>query len=68
MKKNGFVQAVTNAINVDMEQHWSRDYWIGSDRDWADNRSGPFMETVHHGPEFHEFILMKDLVEGYWRE
>ena len=59
MKKNGFVQAVTRAINADMEERWSQEYWIGPDCDWADNRSGPFMDAVHHGPEFDEYVMVK---------
>lgn len=67
MKKNGFVQAVTQAINGDSEQYWSQDYWAGQRGDWANNRVGPFDETVTRGPEFHEFILMKEMTmsEGF---
>ena len=62
MKKNGFVQAVTQAINDGHDQTWAVDYWMGQPCDWADNRRGPAGKTVTHGPEFREFVLMKEMM------
>ena len=64
MKPNGFVKAVTTAIERDLrDSSWSMRYWHGERYSWCEKRKNVFMGAVHKGPEYDDYVRFLVLTE-----